>query len=187
MGSLADNEVLPELHPLPLQVVHFLDQGSWIDDDAVPDDALLPGPEDPGRDEMEDVTKRKGGSAMASFYGNMNRNVAMGGADENDRPDEAENPTKKSGENDSGSAFGFLDGFERAGGGDKTADEQVNDVDEGNTGADEGGTSTPGKDGSTVVPKLDPVAQNLAMRKVRAEKLAKARARYFERQGITPQ
>ncbi|CAB9528288.1 Coiled-coil domain-containing protein 55 (DUF2040) [Seminavis robusta] len=31
------------------------------------------------RDEEDDVTKKRGGAAMASFYGNLNRNVAMGG------------------------------------------------------------------------------------------------------------
>lgn len=126
-------------------------------------------------EEKEDVTKKTGDGAFASFYGNLNRNVAMGGG-----TSEKESDAKgERGEGGSGEEFkapsrseqpasglGFMDGFERAS--PDNGDVKDTQVDE--SGKNEAAVSPP-----------SPVS----MRKARQEKLAKARVRYFQRQGIT--
>ncbi|MBF8280154.1 MAG: hypothetical protein HW385_1586 [candidate division NC10 bacterium] len=51
---LADEEVFVDLDVQPDKLVDLLDQGKQIDDHAVAQDADLPLPEDPGRDQVED-------------------------------------------------------------------------------------------------------------------------------------
>ena len=139
------------------------------------------------QDELEDVTKRTGGAAMASFYCNMNRNVAMGGTTNEREDGDTKKETKKSDEprensdkETSSSGLGFLAGFERAPGGSDDKEDTIVDNSEAKTGA------RPSNEAEEEAP-LDPVARNLAMRKAREEKLAKARERYFERNGLVAQ
>jgi hypothetical protein len=121
-------------------------------------------------EENQDVTKKTGQAAMASFYGNLNRNVAMGGTQTKDEPD-----MDKSGAGDEEGAanatkentpfsLGFMDGFEQGGGGGDDAE-------------------TSAKKESKE--EEDPETQRISMRQVREAKVAQARIRYFQRQGVT--
>lgn len=123
-------------------------------------------------EEANDVTKQTGGLAMANFYGNMNRNVAMGGGEpENDRMeipntgDKEKKPSesRKTSEThqDSPQLKGdFTVGFEMAKGG---VDEKEMNLDE---------------------DSKDPAAERLRKRQRREQKIKEARERYFERHGI---
>lgn len=118
------------------------------------------------QEEKDDVTKKKVDGAFSSFYGNLNRNVAMGGAgDESKKEGEIdEDVGPSSDEAKPASGLGFLDGFERS----APHNEASPPVD----------TS---KSDEAVVEAPSPVS----MRKAREEKLAKARLRYFQRHGIS--
>lgn len=113
-------------------------------------------------EEENDVTKKKADVAFANFYGNFNRNVAMGGKGNNE-----EGESKDSKEDDKGveksnatpGGLGFLSGFERSSG-PETAD--LSDT-EGNKAAS---------------PKL-------SIREIREKKVQEARKRYLERKATT--
>ena len=113
-------------------------------------------------EELSDVTKKTGGAAMASFYGNWNRNVAVGGGIESSAPAEA-----------ASSGLGFLDGFEQ-GDGDAIGNNGSADADKLEKGAT-----------GQAAPKahLDEVETppSISMREARQAKLAQARMRYFQR------
>jgi coiled-coil domain-containing protein 55 len=124
-------------------------------------------------EEKEDVTKKTGDGAFASFYGNFNRNVAMGGSSGKE-----ETTTKDLGVKDGPilasisqkppSSLGFIDGFEQA-------------APESNDEKDAHYNDESNKSESSVAAPPSP----MSMRKAREEKLAKARIRYFQRQGLS--
>lgn len=125
-------------------------------------------------EEKDDVTKKTGDGAFASFYGNLNRNVAMGGGEQELRKDngqEALNDEEEMGLNEKSAAMGteekrpgldFMDGFEPAAPESKSENESK--------------AEAPGE-GTR--------ASSVSMREARADKLAKARLRYFQRQGLS--
>jgi hypothetical protein len=53
MSPLTDDEVLPKFDSLLLQMIHFFDQGSRIDDDSIADHAQGASVEDPGRNKVK--------------------------------------------------------------------------------------------------------------------------------------
>jgi hypothetical protein len=118
-------------------------------------------------EEKEDVTKKTGEGAMASFYGNLNRNVAMGGAMSKDKTDEgksgADDEEAASAKDDAPFSLGFMDGFETSGGGDDNTDMS---------------SKKESKE------EEDPDVKQISMRQVREAKIAQARIRYFQRQGV---
>ena len=132
-------------------------------------------------DERQDVTKQTGGAAFANFYGNMTRNVAMGGATK-----ATDTRSTTSPENE----LGFMDGFEPA------EPRKASDKDNTTASDDANKPSSPSTDqnketiiGDNINKKnktkkpmivLDPVTQ----RKVRETKVAQARIRYFQRHGM---
>ena len=123
------------------------------------------------RDEREDVTKRKDG--LSGFYSNFNKNVAMGGTEE-EKQDERER--------DEETRPSFLDGFAAAaddsndGEGAATGKPSFLDGFEASaTTADETKEQEEGKKPSKPLLQL------------REEKIAQARLRYFERRGISEQ
>jgi len=128
------------------------------------------------RDEKADVTKQTGGAAFANFYGNLNRNVAMGGG----APGDGDNDKKiakgkqqaegtEQTEASGGVSLGFMEGFEPAG----SNDADTKDGPDHNDSAATGETENAPK-------KVDPAA----MRKARAQKLEILRLRYFQRNDI---
>ena len=131
-------------------------------------------------DERQDVTKKTGGAAFANFYGNLNKNVAMGGT--SDKPKDADEGGK--GDIAPGSArdklaaeLGFMDGFERSG---NASDDK---------GVSQEAQETQRKEEVKEVEPvaIDPEAKRLAMRKAREEKITQARIRYLERNGVSPE
>jgi hypothetical protein len=118
-------------------------------------------------EEKEEVTKKTGEGAMASFYGNLNRNVAMGGAMSKDEPVEgksgADDEEDASTKDDTPFSLGFMDGFETSGGGDNEETSSKKESKE----------------------EEDPDVKQISMRQVREAKIAQARIRYFQRQGVT--
>lgn len=125
-------------------------------------------------EEKDDVTKKTGDGAFASFYGNLSRNVAMGGGEQELRKEhvqEASSDEKERRLNGKSAAMDteekrpgldFIDGFEPAAPESKEENESKAEAPRGRT-----------------------EASSLSMREVRAEKLAKARLRYFQRQGLS--
>lgn len=134
-------------------------------------------------DEQEDVTKRTGGAAMANFYGNFTKNVAMGGNEEDDKKKtEAKKNDEAKGQKDTlASELGFMDGFEKAAVDDSAGTKAERDE----ASTSEAADPSADKEAPVKEEELDPVAKNIAMRKAREEKLAKARVLYFERNGMT--
>ena len=131
------------------------------------------------RDQREDVTKSKSG--IVGFYSNFNKNVSLGGQDEK----KTEHRSRDD-DDDLQSRPSFLDGFTAA-----TADS-----DEGNpTNNNEKPSFLDGYEASTVTidkanqPKDDQmgIIPTKSLRKLRDEKIAKARLRYYQRRGITEQ
>jgi hypothetical protein len=120
-------------------------------------------------EEKQDVTKKTGEGAMASFYGNLNKNVSMGGAMSKDKRDEdksgADDEEAANTKEDAPFSLGFMDGFETGGGGDgdnaETSSKKESKEDE------------------------DPDAKRISMRQAREAKIAQARIRYFQRQEVT--
>ena len=138
-------------------------------------------------EERQDVTKQTGGAAFANFYGNLNRNVAMGG--ESDKPpkesnegggeeDGKSNPANTSKDN-LAADLGFMDGFEpaKASDGSPAAATANDDSHKGASGESPEATKQ--------VKPIDPGVKRLAMRKAREEKVAQARIRYFRRNGMS--
>lgn len=129
-------------------------------------------------DERQDVTKKTGGAAFANFYGNLNKNVAMGGT--SDKPKDADEGDK--GDNPPGSAKdkltaerGFMDGFKPSG---NAIDDKPQEPDE---------TQKKEELEEIEAVAVDPEAKRLAMRKAREEKIAQARIRYLQRNGLPPE
>jgi coiled-coil domain-containing protein 55 len=124
------------------------------------------------KEEEEDVTKKTGDGAFASFYGNFNRNVAMGGGtagkEENTSNDDTlkDQHTATMESEKPAASLGFMDGFEQAA---LEASGEENDAE--NKSSNSESAAAPPSPAS--------------MRRVREEKLAKARIRYFQRQGIS--
>jgi len=129
------------------------------------------------QEELNDVTKQVGGAAVANFYGNFQRNVALGGEQETkdskvspqQQQDDGGPLTTSPNENNEVKSspvggMNFLDGFERAPG---------EDAKEPNPTKESVGTST----------KHTPPREEAAMsaRQQREEKVAQARIRYLER------
>ena len=127
-------------------------------------------------DEKEDVTKRTGGAAMASFYGNLNKNVAMGGQDHHNNNNKQEEDKKAASSSSKKEDQDQAEGSASEGGGG------------GGGMSKQGWKPATSKSDSSSKKKvqLDPVTKNREMRKAREEKLAKARIRYFERNGMPP-
>jgi hypothetical protein len=118
-------------------------------------------------EEKEDVTKKTGEGAIASFYGNLNKNVAMGGAMREDETNEGKRGTHDeeaaTTKEDAPFSLGFMDGFETSGGGDNEETSSKKESKE----------------------EEDPNVKQISMRQVREAKVAQARIRYFQRQGVT--
>ena len=116
-------------------------------------------------EEKEDVTKKTSDGAFASFYGNLSRNVAMGGEEQEllrrRNVQEASKNKEEIGLN--GKSVVAMDTEEKRPGLDKEEYESKAEAPRG-VGAE---------------------AISASMREARAEKLAKARLRYFQRQGLT--
>jgi coiled-coil domain-containing protein 55 len=121
-------------------------------------------------EEKHDVTKKTGDGAFASFYGNLNRNVAMGGGEQESKKEDNQDALNYGDERASATldidekrpGLDFMDGFEPAASESKSENE-----------------SKPEPRGEAAAVSL------VSMRQVRAEKLAKARLRYFQRQGLS--
>ena len=128
-------------------------------------------------DERQDVTKKTGGAAFASFYGNFNKNIAMGG--ESDKPKDSKEEGKEGNSSDSNKKMvptepGFLSGFERSGNNDHNNDKGSSpDITKIEKEAD--------------VAVVDPEVKRMAARKAREKKIAEARIRYFQRNGLSPE
>ena len=119
-------------------------------------------------EEANDVTKKTGGSAMASFYGNLNRNVAMGGSlQDNPEVQGKQNVTDTPQANDSSDdapegRLSFVDGFEKASPGAEEEDQGKKLTEEAE----------------------DPSARRERLREATEEKIKKARERYFKRHNM---
>lgn len=122
-------------------------------------------------EEEQEVTKKTGDGAFASFYGNLNRNIAMGGG-EQEWKKESNQDALNYGGNKALAALGIdekhlgldsMDGFEPAAPESRSENE-----------------FKPEPQGEGVA-----AVSLVSMRQVRAEKLAKARLRYFQRQGLS--
>lgn len=127
-------------------------------------------------EEANDLAKRNDGVGMASFYGNLSKNVAMGGGTiEKKSPSdsEKEDPPTAHERGD----FHFLDGFAR---GDEV------DIKNGNNSTMQEATFS-----RLELTRDDSVAaegsaeRRKGMRLLREKKVEEARARYFQRHGIT--
>ena len=130
-------------------------------------------------EEANDVTKKTDGAAMASFYGNLNRNVAMGAKGKEDdtmnadntNADDAAAPTKSDSAaegKEPNSArqqrtVNFMEGFEKTG-----KDESKNELE---TKVEERSD--------------DPETEKRKKREIREQKVKEARERYFQRHGIS--
>jgi coiled-coil domain-containing protein 55 len=118
-------------------------------------------------EEKQDVTKKTGEAAMAGFYGNLNKNVSMGGGMSKDELEESKNgagdedaaTTKE----DAPFSLGVMDGFETGGGGDNAETSSKKESEE----------------------EEAPDAKRISMRQVREAKIAQARIRFFQRQGVS--
>lgn len=125
-------------------------------------------------EEKQDVTKKTGDGAFASFYGNLNRNVAMGGTRDGEKGNDSGSKEDLNEDNrglnevsggENAAGLGFMEGFERAAPDD----------------------SEPTGNAAVDNEKEEPVtaASPVSMRKAREEKVAQARLRYFQRNGIS--
>ena len=129
------------------------------------------------REEAEnDVTKKSSGAAFASFYGNLNKNVSVGGAAQESEvaadSKEKEESTKETMDSldDFDPRQGFLGGFERSTAEDKNVVEEPeynkNNID------------TKDLSGEDEQQQKEP---QLSMRERREKKIAEARIRYLKR------
>jgi coiled-coil domain-containing protein 55 len=134
-------------------------------------------------EDANDVTKKTGGAAFASFYGNFNRNVAMGGKEEDNGrdKDKAKGDENAVGDADddfkpSKGGMGFLAGFERSEG---AVDPELQDNSQ-DTPADSK-AKEPEEVGEA------PQESKFSMRELREKKVAEARIRYIERKQMVLQ
>jgi coiled-coil domain-containing protein 55 len=142
------------------------------------------------QDELDDVKKRKDG--LLGFYGNFNKNVSMGGHTATDDKGAEEGGSKEE-------RPSFLDGFEAADGGEDGGDKN-NRNDDGGASKDRPSfldgfeasatTSTLHMDEAETKaeePQKTEEETKHSIQQIRAEKIAQARLRYFQRRGITEQ
>lgn len=122
-------------------------------------------------EEQNDVTKKVGGAALASFYGNFNRNVAIGGVEERDKdgkeedsPEHYASSQTHQQESSHKGNMGFLDGFKR----DDTATPSAF------RGSTDHGMPEDGQNKPRDVPAM-------SLRERREKKVAEARRRYLDR------
>ncbi len=133
-------------------------------------------------EEANDVTKQTtAGAAMATFYGNFSKNIAMGGGtmdtnegenisiEPNDKLDIVRDHDHDEILSNRGGGMGFLSGFERA------------EEDPLETMTDQGGV-----DGASINDPI-PLEKEPTVRERRDLKVAAARARYLQRKGISLQ
>jgi coiled-coil domain-containing protein 55 len=133
------------------------------------------------QEENNDVTKQSDG--VAAFYGNLNRNIAMGGG-ENSKTSQIKKDVDDKEHLRSDSALGFLQGFDRA--------EDDNEMKEENKHPDGMESKTlqpptaPEKTSRTAAAQEtnedDREQRRKQMRLLREQKIDQARSRYFERQ-----
>jgi Coiled-coil domain-containing protein 55 (DUF2040) len=135
-------------------------------------------------DDENDVTKRTDGVGMASFYGNLNKNVAMGGGvtiSEKKKTSHSDGDDPRLSHDDATSDLGFLDGFAKGDGGD--IQENATDT---NKNVEPTALSQP--EAIAINDKEvaeDPAERQKRIRLIREKKVEGARARYFQRQGMT--
>jgi coiled-coil domain-containing protein 55 len=126
-------------------------------------------------EEANDVTKKAAGAAFAGFYGNFNRNVAMGGGDEAKENEKAMEESNNADDvKPSSGGLGFLSGFERT---DDPADHDDSNENEEESNA---------KQESNDIGEDSPVPE-LSKREQREKKVAEARIRYLERKRLSLQ
>lgn len=132
-------------------------------------------------EEENDVTKRTdAGVAIATFYGNLNKNVAMGGAKETasdyaNETDDANNAREASPQTEENVASrGFLDGFEKGDSENDKDNEQQDRVDENEKDATASQSASDAQ-----------MTKRQSVRQLREEKVKQARIRYFQRHGIS--
>jgi hypothetical protein len=120
-------------------------------------------------DEEQDITKKTGDGAVASFYGNLNRNVAMGKGEQESKKENNQDALNYGDErasvdtDEKRPGLDFMDGSEPAAPESRSENE-----------------SKPEKKGEGVA-----AVSLVSMRQVRSEKLTKARLCYFQRQGLS--
>ncbi|KAG7350783.1 coiled-coil domain containing protein [Nitzschia inconspicua] len=116
------------------------------------------------QEDANDVTKKSAGAAFASFYGNLNKNVAAGG--DRSVPNEEENGQPGKNPIDSYDDFdprgGFMADFEKS-----------TDLQNGDAGEEEEQTKEPTQSSAPV--------DAMSMRERRQKKIAEARIRYLKR------
>ena len=133
-------------------------------------------------EEENDVTKRTEGVGMASFYGNLTKNVAMGGGT-------GENSASPGGDDDhprpyhdkATSGLGFLEGFAKG----NEADIEANVATIENNGERSASSQPEANALDEKKTAEDPKERRKQMRLLRESKVEAARARYFQRQGMT--
>jgi coiled-coil domain-containing protein 55 len=141
------------------------------------------------QDELEDVKKRKDG--LAGFYGNFNKNVSMGGHATSDDKGAEEGASKEE-------RPSFLDGFEAADGVEDGSDNKINDdsktsndkpsfLDGFEASATTSTLNAVEAENKTEEPQETEEEAKQSIQQIRAEKIAQARLRYFQRRGITEQ
>ena len=118
--------------------------------------------------EKQDKEETKKGNAIANFYGNLSKNVAMGGSAEVGGKEPPSGQTENSNHVDG--TRSFMDGFERS--------KVANDI-----ATNESTQSARAKDTETTY--IDPEQLRSERRRLRDEKVAQARERYFKRHPIT--
>mmetsp|Transcript_32342 Transcript_32342/g.53481 ORF Transcript_32342/g.53481 Transcript_32342/m.53481 type:complete len:320 (-) Transcript_32342:45-1004(-) len=148
------------------------------------------------QEERENVTKRSKDGLLSGFYGNFNKNVAMGG--KRRRTTDDDDAIMDGGKEEKPS---FLDGFEAADDGDANEGGNNNDTNNDTTsnskpsfldgfetsataptdGIEKAGSQTEEQKEKETTP-TKPTRQA-----VRAEKMTQARLRYFQRRGMTEQ
>jgi coiled-coil domain-containing protein 55 len=141
-------------------------------------------------EEDNDVTKKKDGAAFGNFYGNLSRNVAMGGKMEETNEDKE----KKNGAVDASmddftkgpmddftkgsSGMDFLDGFAKS-------DEPGGDDEEhANASPHQDEVGEPPRSTAKEIDSKQPPSDGLSIRERREKKVAEARVRYLERRRL---
>lgn len=132
-------------------------------------------------EEENDVTKRTDGAGMASFYGNLTKNVAMGGGtSEQVAPPGGDEDHPRPYHDKAASGLGFLDGFAR--GNEPEIKENVDAIE--NKG-ERSASSQPEANALGDQKTAEyPMERRKQMRLLRESKVEEARARYFQRQGM---
>eukprot|EP00980_Cylindrotheca_fusiformis_P001645 scaffold374_cov124-Cylindrotheca_fusiformis.AAC.4 len=118
------------------------------------------------QEDENDVTKKTAGTAFANFYGNLNRNVAMGGEKAGTAEDGYGSVERDNTEEaPSRDGPGFLSGFERTDGASEQGKDEDNEAEPPSEPKEENEVSAP----------------VLCLREKREEKVREARKRYLQR------